>query len=62
MELLPGKVYGQDVATVLADLQAVLDEHVGASAGRCTICGGPTMTSWTTELVTELTLLEATKR
>lgn len=34
-------MYGQDVATVLVDLQAVLDEHVGASAGRCTICGGP---------------------
>jgi hypothetical protein len=41
VEPLPGKVYGQDVATVLADLQVVLDEHVGASAGRCTICGGP---------------------
>jgi hypothetical protein len=41
VEPLPGKVYGQDVAAMLAGIQAVLDEHVGASAGRCAVCGGP---------------------
>jgi hypothetical protein len=34
-------VYGETVTATLGEVQAVLDEHVGASAGRCAICGGP---------------------
>jgi hypothetical protein len=35
-----GRVYGPGIDRALADLQAILDRHIGASAGRCGICGG----------------------
>jgi hypothetical protein len=38
-----GKVYGPGIDDAVAAVQAVLDEHVGASAGRCGVCGGPDM-------------------
>ena len=35
------RVYGPAIDESLARVQAVLDEHIGASAGRCATCGGP---------------------
>jgi hypothetical protein len=34
-----GRVYGSGVAEVLDRVQSLLDEHIGASAGRCMVCG-----------------------
>jgi hypothetical protein len=36
-----GRLYGPAVDESIAQVQAVLDEHIGASAGRCGACGGP---------------------
>jgi len=41
MTVAVGRVYGEHVAENLSQVQAILDEHVGASAGRCALCGGP---------------------
>jgi hypothetical protein len=34
-----GRVYGPGVFESLAEVQIILDAHVGASGGRCAVCG-----------------------
>jgi hypothetical protein len=38
-EVVRGRVYGPGVAESLAEVQTILDAHVGASGGRCAVCG-----------------------
>src|SRR6266545_1113015 len=38
-QMFDGRVYGSGVTEALARVQSILDVHVGASAGRCAVCG-----------------------
>jgi hypothetical protein len=38
-KMVGGRVYGPGVLEGLAQVQTILDEHIGASAGRCMVCG-----------------------